>query len=160
MHELLTATLGDRYGPECWRSKARQRYGLPACGDDGLGYDFEVRDPEGRLFKRPAERLLIEVKSTSTDGSGPFPMSRGEWDLARRCSEAQDGTLYVIVRVFRADTTPHVGDIVFDPFAAHRRGEVRWIEKDIWVTVAPPKLPSATTTTAPPSERDDAGGQS
>ena len=65
-------------------------------------------------------------------------MSRSEGDTARRCHEAQDGTLYVIVRVFSADTSPHIGDVLLDPFAAHRRGEVRLAERDLWVTVAPP----------------------
>ena len=140
VHEWLTHALGEHYGPECWKSKARERYGLPASGNDGFGYDFEVADSAGRLFGREAATLLIEVKSTRTDGSGPFPMSRGEWDRARRSHEAQDGTLYVIVRVFHADSEPCIGDVLLDPFAAHRRGEVRLAERDLWVKVAAPEL--------------------
>jgi hypothetical protein len=138
VHEWLTFTLGDAgYGPEGWRSKARERYGFPA-GEDGYGYDFEVSDPGGRLFGQPVDKLHIEVKSTSTDGSGPFPMSRPEWDAARRAHEEQNGVVYVILRVFRADTKPHIGDVLLDPFAAHRRGEVRLADRDLWVTVSPP----------------------
>ena len=140
VHEWLTLALGEHYGPECWRSKARERYGLPATGNDGLGFDFEVKDPAGKLFAGSPSRVLIEVKSTRTDGSGPFPMSRGEWNTARRCHEAQDGSLYVIVRVFHADSEPCIGDVLIDPFAAHRRGEVRLADRDLWVTVAPPQL--------------------
>lgn len=144
VHEWLSFNLGDGYGAEGWRSRARERYGFPA-GDDGHGYDFEVADPRGRLFGRPADKLLIEVKSTSTDGSGPFPMSRPEWDAARRAHEAQNGEIYVIVRVFRADTTPIIGDVLLDPFAAHRRGEVRLADRDLWVTVSPPLPPGAAS---------------
>lgn len=38
-----------------------------------------------------AERVLVEVKSTRTDGSRPFPMSRHEWDTACRCHDAYFG---------------------------------------------------------------------
>jgi hypothetical protein len=36
-----------------------------------------------------------------------------------------------------ADGSPRIGDVVLDPFVAHRRGEVRLAERDFWVTVAP-----------------------
>jgi hypothetical protein len=103
VHEWLASVLGADYGPDCWVSKSRERYGLPPCGNDGLGYDFKVPDPHGRLFGLPATSCLIEVKSTSTDGSGPFPMSRSEWDEARQCHEASGDEVYVILRVFDAD---------------------------------------------------------
>ena len=45
-----------------------------------------------------------------------------------------------VVRVFGADADPRIGDVLIDPFAAHRRGEVRLAEKDLWVTVAPPVM--------------------
>jgi hypothetical protein len=106
IHEWLGSVLGADYGPECWVSKARERYGLPACGNDHLGYDFKVPDPEGHLFGKPAIMYLIEVKSTTTDGSGPFPMSRAEWDRARQCHEDGGDPVYVILRVFEADSSP------------------------------------------------------
>ncbi len=137
VHEWLGHVLGENYGPECWRSKARGRYGLPESGDDALGCDFEISDVAGKLFPQKPARVLIEVKATSTDGSGPFPMSRPEWDMARRCHE-DGGPLYVIVRVFHADTVPCIGDALMDPFAAYRRGEVRLADRDLWVTVSPP----------------------
>ncbi len=138
VHEWLTSTMGDDYGPDCWRSKARERYGFPACGDDGLGYDFKVPDPSGRLFGFPVDAFLIEVKSTSGDGQGPFPMSRNEWDVARQSHEASAGDVYIILRVFQADSAPTIGDVLIDPFAAHRRGEIRLAERDLWVSVAQP----------------------
>ena len=138
VHEWLTRELGEHYDPACWKSGARERYGLPGAGDDGLGYDFEVSDSTGKLFPGSPGRVWIEVKSTRTDGSGPFPMSRNEWDTARRCHEGPAGSLYVIIRVFSADTEPSIGDVLLDPFAAHRRGEVQLAERDLWVTVSPP----------------------
>lgn len=140
VHEWLGVILGAEYGADCWQSKSRERYGLPACGDDSLGYDFKVADPCGKLFGKSAKALLIEVKSTSTDGRGPFPMSRAEWDRARQCHEMGNDPLYVIVRVFAADSAPRIGDVVIDPFDAHRRGEIRLADRDLWVTVAPRRL--------------------
>ena len=137
VHEWLTAVLGADYGPDCWVSEARERYGLPKSGKDGLGYDFKVPDPNGRLFGIPAGAYLIEVKSTTTDGSGSFPMSSAEWDHARRCHEKVDDAVYVILRVVQTDSSPKIGDFVIDPFAAHRRGEIRLAERDLWVKVAP-----------------------
>lgn len=136
VHEWLCSVLGADYGPDCWVSRSRERYGLPA-GNDGLGYDFKVPDPKGLLFGRAAAAIRIEVKATSTDGSGPFPMSRAEWEEARRCHVDGDAA-YVIVRIFTVDTSPRVGDVIFDPFAAHGRGEVRLADRDLWVTIAPP----------------------
>jgi len=87
--------------------------------------------------------LLVEVKSTSTVGDGAFPMSSAEWDQARRCHENGTGTIYVIVRVFDADSNPRIGDVVIDPFAAHRRGEIRLAGRDLWVTVSSRNLVDA-----------------
>ena len=137
IHEWLLTIPQLDYGPECWVSKARERYGLPACGDDHLGFDFKVPDPDGRLFGRPSSEFLIEVKSTSTDGSNPFPMSRPEWEKARKCHDAADEGVYVILRVFYADESPRIGDVLIDPFGAEQRGEVRLDDRDLWVTVAP-----------------------
>lgn len=144
VHEWLTAVLGADYGPDCWVSESRERYGLPKSGKDGLGYDFKVPDPDGRLFGIPAAAYLIEVKSTTTDGSGSFPMSSAEWDHARRCHEKVDDAVYVILRVVQTDSRPKIGDFVIDPFAAYRRGEIRLVERDLWVRVAP-----RTTMTTP-----------
>lgn len=138
VHHWLGSVLGEDYGPDCWVSKARERYGLPA-GNDGRGFDFKVPDPKGLLFRRTAVALHIEVKATSTDGTGPFPMSRAEWEEARRCNSDGDA-VYVIIRVFTADTAPRIGDVILDPFAAYGRGEVRLTDRDLWVTVAPPQV--------------------
>jgi hypothetical protein len=137
VHEWLASVLGADYGPDCWVSKARERYGLPPCGNDGLGYDFKVPDPNGRLFGMPAATFWIEVKSTTTVGDGAFPMSRAEWEQARECHVDGNGAVYVIVRVFEADRSPKIGDVVIDPFGALSRGEVRLAERDLWVTVSP-----------------------
>jgi hypothetical protein len=66
---------------------------------------------------------------------------RAEWDQARQgqCHEEDGDTVYVILRVFEADVKPRIGDVLVDPFAAHRPGEVRLAERDLWVTVSPRK---------------------
>lgn len=133
----LTNMLGADYGPDCWLSKARERYGLPDCGNDKLGYDFRVPDPNGILFKQSAAMLFIEVKSTTTAGTGPFPMSLPEWEQAQKSHDAGCDEVYVIVRVFEADSRPRIGDVIVDPFAAYRRGEIRLADRDLWVTVSP-----------------------
>ena len=137
VHEWLASILEVDYGADCWVSKARERYGLPPCGNDGLGYDFKVPDPRGRLFGLRTRTLLIEVKSTSTAGDGAFPMTRAEWDRARECHGEGGDIRYVLLRVFKADSDPHIGDVVIDPFAAHMRGEIRLADRDLWVTVSP-----------------------
>jgi hypothetical protein len=62
-------------------------------------------------------------------------MSRAEWEEACRC-HVDDAAAYVIVRVFEVDIAPRIGDVIFDPFAAHGRGEIRLADRDLWVTVA------------------------
>jgi hypothetical protein len=147
VHEWLSATLGVDYGPDCWVSSARARYGLPACGDDTLGFDFRVPDPQGRLFGKASRLFMIEVKSTAGDGSAPFPMSHAEWERARRSHEENGDAVYVIVRVCEAAVTPRISDVVIDPFAAFRRGEIRLSERDHWVKVAPRTPPTGATET-------------
>lgn len=144
VHEWLATRLAEDYGSDCWLSEARARYGLPPAGNDNMGYDFRVPDPAGLLFGYPAKALLIEVKATSTDGRGAFPMSRHEWDEARRCHEAI-GTdeVYVVVRVANALVDPRISDFVIDPFDCFRRGEIQLADRDIWVHVAP-RIPAAS----------------
>ncbi|WP_411182373.1 DUF3883 domain-containing protein [Nitrosomonas sp. Is37] len=77
----------------------RERYGLPAVGNDNLGYDFKVPNPEGLLFGISTASFLIEVKSTITDGTGSFLMSSKEWKVARQCHENKGDNVYVIVRM-------------------------------------------------------------
>jgi hypothetical protein len=144
LHEWLRSVLDD-YGSHCWVSKARERYGVPGSGNDGLGYDFRIPDPAGVLFGVSANAFHLEVKATSTDGRFAFPMSAAEWNEARRCHEANDGTNYVIVRVINALDAPRIGDVIVDPFGAHRRGEVRLAERDLWVTVSQ-RAPLSKTT--------------
>jgi hypothetical protein len=137
VHEWLSLMLQADYGPECWVSQARERYGYPASGNDNLGCDFKVPDLFGRLFGQPAQLFHLEVKSTSTDGGGPFPMSRPEWDEAARCHHDGEGAIYVIVRVFNVMARPYIGDVIVDPVAAEIRGELRITERDLWVKIAP-----------------------
>jgi hypothetical protein len=85
VHEWLNRSLGDDYGPECWVSKARSRYGLAESGSDDYGFDFKVPHQGSRLLPHPAKLLLIEVKSTTGDGNSPFPMTSWEWERAKEC---------------------------------------------------------------------------
>jgi len=137
VHEWLMAILGSEYGAECWLSKARTRYGFPDSGSDGHGFDFRVPNTRGCIVDHPATVLLMEVKSTSGDGGGAFPMSAAEWEKARECHDDQGGPLYVIIRVCDVLAAPRIADIVVDPYGAFQRGEVRLANRDLWVTVAP-----------------------
>jgi hypothetical protein len=111
-----------------------------------------VPDPKGLLFGRAAAAIHIEVKATSTDGRGPFPMSRAEWEEARRC-HVDDDAAYVIVRVFKARHRSRGSATSSSiPIAAHGRGEVRLADRDLWVTVAPLQPPVSAIGT------DAAGG--
>lgn len=143
VHHWLESCLGDVYGDDCWVSTARQRYGLPASGNDKLGYDFRVPAAFGELFGVRAPTSLVEVKATATDGAGAFPMSRAEWEEAQRCHEGDGREVYVLVRVFEADAKPRIGDVVFDPFGAFRRREVHIAGRDVWVTVSKPLIEEA-----------------
>ena len=78
-----------------------------------------------------------------------FPMSSAEWDHARRCHEKVDDAVYVILRVVQTDSSPKIGDFVIDPFAAHRRGEIRLAERDLWVRIAPRQTKESSTGSAP-----------
>lgn len=136
VHEWLRATLGDEYGAESWVSSARERYGLPPSGSDSEGYDFKLATLPERVFGVSLGTTFIEVKSTATDGSRPFPMSQAEWEQARVSHETGKSS-YVILRVFQTDSEPRIGDVIIDPFAAYKRREIRLADRDLWVTVSP-----------------------
>ncbi len=79
VYESLRNTLPD-FDLACWVSDSRRKYGLEGKGDDGLGYDFEYTDVEGKLSGLSHHpHCLIEVKSTTSTQDIPFPMSSNEW---------------------------------------------------------------------------------
>ncbi len=121
----------------CWVSRARRRFGFPD-GDDSLGYDFRIRDPgrpdgDGRLAS-PGAPCHVEVKTTNS-GESAFPLSNGEWEHAGACSRGDIDATYVLVRISLLDGQPSIVDIVVDPVAAQKRGELRISPKDHWVAL-------------------------
>ena len=91
-----------------WRSCNRNAYGMEGEGDDSLGFDFSYQDNENQLAGRQDHPLcFIEVKSSSGDGSEPFPMTANEWERARNCHHTTD-SLYIILRVSRVRDDPTI----------------------------------------------------
>ena len=69
----------------CWVSDSRRKYGFHGKGNDGLGYDFEYTDVEGKLTGiNNQPHCLIEVKSTTSTENEPFPMTANEWGCCRK----------------------------------------------------------------------------
>ena len=85
VYESFRNTLPD-FDVACWVSDSRRKYGIDGKGNDGLGYDFEYTDVEGKLTgasDRP--HCLIEVKSTTSTHDESFPMTANEWAVAEQC---------------------------------------------------------------------------
>jgi len=118
-----------------WRSKAKElfQYGE---GDDSLGYDFEYYDMEGALTRDPSiQRCLMEVKSTSQDGTDSFEMSTNEWETAIRCHSGDENAVYAIVRVIHTASKPQIMDILVDPVKLHLEGVLDYSNRDLLVVV-------------------------
>jgi len=82
----------------------------------------------------------IEVKSSSGDGSDPFPITANEWDKARECHQSAD-SVDIIVRVAHVRDDPKIADVVIDPFGLYSTGQVGLVTQDMWVYVGPPQSP-------------------
>ena len=122
----------------CWVSDARRKYGLEGKGDDGLGYDFEYTDVEGKLTgasDRP--HCLIEVKSTVSAQDVSFPMSANEWAVAEQCYKKQRNAQYIIVRVLDVKTIPVISDVIVDPVYLWHEGKLALENRDFIVRPAP-----------------------
>ena len=128
----------------CWRSCNRNAYGLEGEGSDSLGFDFSYRDNENRLAGRENHPLCcIEVKSSSGDGSEPFPITANEWEKARDCHQTAD-SVYIILRVARVRDDPKITDVIIDPFGLYGAGQVGVVSRDMWVYVGVPQSVSDT----------------
>lgn len=135
VYEQLRRLLPD-FTEFAWVSKNRTQYGFSDTGSDEHGCDFLYRDVEGRLTGRDDQpECCIEVKATSTDASGPFPMSVPEWERALECHGSETRSVYIIVRISDVNTTPRVTDILFDAVGMFRRRELAISGKDLWVAV-------------------------
>ncbi len=116
-----------------WRSKARELFGYEP-GDDGLGYDFEYTDIDGKLTgKIGAPQCLIEVKSTAGDCGDAFEMSTNEWEMARRCHEYPENGTYVIIRIANVVTKPRLVDLLIDPIELHLQGVLDYSSRDLLI---------------------------
>lgn len=118
----------------CWFSAARARYNVPGAASDDDGFDFRYSDVEGRLGGRPGAVCLIEVKASSGDGTGPFPLSVNEWNRAHQAHESTE-ELYLIIRVAHVCDRPTIVDIIIDPVQLQRERKLRLDAKALEVTV-------------------------
>jgi len=135
-----------------WRSRNRNAYGLEGEGDDSLGFDFSYRDNDNQLVGRQNRPLCyIEVKSSSGDGSEPFPMSVNEWEKARYCHQTTD-TVYIILRVSHVRDNPKIADVIIDPFSLYGAGQVGVVSRDMWVYVGAPQSVSDTANDLQPHD--------
>ena len=115
VYESFCKTLPD-FDVACWVSNSRRKYGFHRKGNDGLGYDFEYTDVEGKLTGiNNQPHCLIEVKSTTSTENEPFPMTANEWAVAEKCYKSSGTIQYVIVRVTRVKSAPEIADVVVDP---------------------------------------------
>ena len=124
-----------RYLPDfdmrCWVSDSRRKYGFDQKGDDGLGYDFEYTDCDGKLTGMiNSPHCLIEVKSTTSEENGPFPMTANEWAVAEKCYKRERKELYVIVRVLSVKSVPVIADVVVDPVRQLHEGKLVIDDRD------------------------------
>ena len=134
IYELFRVSLPG-FDEMAWLSCNRNAYGLEGEGNDSLGFDFSYRDIDNRLAGRSDRPLsCIEVKSSSGDGSEPFPMTAKEWDKARECHQAAD-SVYIIVRVAHVRDDPRITDVIIDPFGLYGVGQIAVASHDLWVHV-------------------------
>ena len=121
----------------CWVSDSRRKYGIDGKGDDGLGYDFEYTDVEGKLTGATNRPLcLIEVKSTTSTHDPSFPMTANEWAVAEHCYKGLRKAQYVIVRVVDVKSAPVIADMVVDPVRLWREGKLALENRDFIVRTA------------------------
>jgi hypothetical protein len=118
----------------CWFSSARARYNVAGEASDEDGFDFRYSDVEGKLAGRPGALCLVEVKASSGDATGPFPLSVNEWNRAHQAHESGD-EVYVIVRVARVCDRPEITDVIVDPVQLLREGKLRVDAKGLEVIV-------------------------
>ena len=86
------------FGPENWHSGNRTCLDLPRPGREP-SYDFLYEDVEGVLSGRAGTLCFIEVKSTSSGGENPMPISTKEWELAQKVHRDNGSAMYIVFRV-------------------------------------------------------------
>jgi Protein NO VEIN, C-terminal len=125
-----------------WRSKAKESFGYGE-GDDALGYDFEYYDMNGVLTgDASVHRCLIEVKSTTQEGTDVFEMTTNEWETAIRCHAGGEKAIYAIIRVVRTASQPQITDILVDPVQLHLDGVLDYSSRELLVAVGKARPPS------------------
>lgn len=133
IYEQFSATLPD-FDHTCWRSRNRTRYGLDADGDDGLGYDFVYTDTDGKLTgSADGPTCLIEVKATTGDATGPFPMTDNEWYVAEECYKGGQEATYIVVRVAAVVESPRIADVLVDPVRLWQENRLSIANHDLLV---------------------------
>ena len=130
VYESCCKTLPD-FDVACWVSDSRTKYGFERNGDDGLGYDFEYSDVEGKLTGMTNKpHCLIEVKSTTSEKNEPFPMTANEWAVAEQCYRGLRREQYVIVRVLRVKSAPVIADVIVNPVHQWRERKLALENRD------------------------------
>ena len=133
VYESFRRTLSD-FDVACWVSDSRRKYGIDGKGNDGLGYDFEYTDVDGRLTGETDQpHCLIEVKSTTSTENEPFPMTANEWAVAEQCYRGSQDKMYVIVRVLSVKSAPEIADVIVDPVRQWREGTLVLENRDFIV---------------------------
>lgn len=133
VYEQLRVSLPETAGLR-WVSRNAKQYGVDGEADNDAGYDLRAVDVEGKISGIKGADCLIEVKSSTGDACGPFPMSWNEWSVADECHE-EEGRCYVIFRVAFADSDPALVDVIVDPVGLEREQVLRVSSKDLWVRV-------------------------
>ena len=133
VYESFCKNLPD-FDVACWVSDSRRKYGIDGKGDDGLGYDFEYTDVEGKLTGITNQpHCLIEVKSTALTENETFPMTANEWAIAEQCYKGLQKKQYVIVLVLDVKSEPVIADVIVDPVRLWREGKLLLDNRDFIV---------------------------
>lgn len=123
-----------------WKSNAKEMFGYGE-GNDSLGYDLEYYDMSGTLTgDASVQRCLIEVKSTTQDGTDAFEMTTNEWETAVRCHAGAEKAVYLIIRVIRVASQPQIMDILVDPVQLHLDEVLDYSSRDLLVSVGKARL--------------------
>jgi hypothetical protein len=140
VYEHLHRADYPEFSGACWVSENRSKYLGGVAGSVESGYDFKYRDVSGRLSGRADSPLcLIEVKSSSGDGTSPFPITWPEWRTAQDCHDSAGDTVYIIVRVRDVLGSPEIHDVIVDPVLHQKDGTLGVNSKDLQIRVGSPK---------------------
>ena len=140
VHQHFVAADFPDFDISCWVSENRGKYEGQTREPMIYGCDFRYRDIAGGLTGRnDAPLCFIEVKTTTSDGWAPFPITANEWRLAQKChDERNEGDVYVVIRVRQVQDAPEIFDVIVNPVQAFQDGWLRPRNKDFYLVVGRP----------------------